>query len=248
MAYIIFPVQDAPSIAENQKMWLSGKLIRHGFYGFLQKNIMKTNVTKLHTFLLAAVIAVCSCNNAGNNTAQNMADSAAAKVDTAVQAVKQGAQNLADEADNIMNGNVDSNFVVKAAATNNAEMKILQAGIDMGTDKEIKVHARMMLADHKKLGEKVKAYASKKGYILPEGDNGKSDKEMTKLNNNSNGAEWDKEWVNHMVSAHQDAIDMFEKAENNVKDPDLKNIIADALPTLNSHLEMMKKLQDRIGK
>ena len=147
-----------------------------------------------------------------------------------------------------MNGNPDSSFVVKAAATNNAELKILQAGIDNGTDKELKAHARMMMADHKKLGEKVKAYADKKGYPLPDGDNGKADDEMAKLNQTAKGSDWDKEWVNHMVSAHQDAIDMFENGKMNVKDDDLRLIISGALPTLHSHLDMMKGLQDKMGK
>src|SRR4051812_21854838 len=108
---------------------------------------MKTHLTKLHTILFAGLVAV-GCNDATNQKAQNIADTVVTKVDTAMTRLKEGAEKVADEVKEKMHTNVDSDFVVKAALTNNAELKILQAGIDKGTDKELKTHARMMLADH----------------------------------------------------------------------------------------------------
>jgi len=210
---------------------------------------MNRHTTKLNAFIIAAMIAVSSCNNATTTTTTNTADSVAATVDTAMNNVKQGAENAVNSAENAMSsGNVDSNFVVKAATTNNAELKILQEGIDMGTDKALIAHARMMLSDHKKLGEKVMAYANTKGYVLPDGDNGKSDDEMAKLTGLGKGKDFDKEWAAHMVAGHESAISMFENAQNNVKDPGLKDIITGALPTLHEHLDMMKQLQDKLNK
>lgn len=215
---------------------------------FAKTAIMKTSIAKLHTILVAGIILTgiifinsCGNSNTGNN-AQNMADSAMAKVDTAAKEIKQGAENL------VNNGNPDSNFVVKAALTNNAELRILQAGLDNGTNKELKMHARMMIADHKTMGKTVKAYSTKKGYTLPDTDNGKADDELAKLGQKAKGADWDKEWVDHMVSAHKDCIDMFESGKNNAKDAELKTIIDSALPILHSHLDMMKQLQDKMGK
>ncbi len=209
---------------------------------------MKNNATKFHTVLIATILAFSACNNSGNNGAQNGADSVMAKVDTAAQDIKQGAENAVNKVENAMSSNPDSDFVVKAATTNNAELRILQAGFDNGTNKELKTHARMMLADHKKLGDKVKSYSDKKNYTLPADDNGKANDELAKLNEKTKGADWDIEWVDHMVSAHEDAISMFEKGRDNVKDADLRNIINDALPTLHAHLEMMKNLRDRMTK
>jgi len=206
------------------------------------------NKQTLYILTIAIALSAGACNNADTEKAKDMADSAAAKMDTAVQDVKRGAENAAGEVRNALSSNEDSNFVVKAALTNNAELRILQAGIDNGTNKELKAHARMMLSDHKKLGGKVKSYSSGKGYILPDNDKGKADDELAKLNEKKKGSEWDKEWVDHMVSAHGDAISMFENGRDKVKDNDLKTIISDALPTLHSHLDMMKQLQDNMGK
>ena len=51
-----------------------------------------------------------------------------------------------------------------------------------------------------------------------------------------------------MISGHEDAISLFENNQNSVKDADLKALITDALPTLHSHLDMMKQLKDKLNK
>ena len=202
----------------------------------------------LHYLLIAGLLSVTACNNGQNNQAANMADSAAAKVDTAAQAVKQDVQKVANDVDNAVSGNPDSNFVVKAATVNMAELKVLQAGIDNGTSKELKAHAKMMMTDHKKLGAGVKAYSDKKGYTLPADDGGKGDDALSTINKSSKGNDWDKAWVDHMVSAHEDCIAMFEKAQNTVKDDELRTMITNALVTLHSHLDMMKEMQSGMMK
>jgi putative membrane protein len=141
----------------------------------------------------------------------------------------------------------DYNFVVRAATTNNAELRVLQSAMDKGTDKELKSHVKMMLADHKQLGAKVKAYSAKKGYTLPDGDNGASDGEMNKLNGKK-GKDYDKELTDHLVSAHKDAINLFETEQTKVSDPELKTMIGSSLATLHSHLNMMNRMQDKMGK
>ncbi len=198
---------------------------------------MTQKLIKLNILVLSGILVISGCNNAQNNSARNAADSVAAKIDTGVKDVKQQVNSIGD------NGNPDSTFVVKATIGNKEEINMLQAGIDNGTSKEVKAHARMMLADHKKLGDKVAAYSSGKGYTLPADDNGKSADELAKLNKNNKGADWDKAWTDFMVNEHSDDISMFEKGENNVKDSTLKNMISNALPVLRSHYDMVKQLQ-----
>ena len=203
---------------------------------------MKKELTKLNILLLSGILVASGCNNSQNGN-QSTTDSTtvSAKIDTAVQNLKQKAENLVNV------GNPDSDFVVKATIANKEEINILQAGIDNGTSKELKAHARMMLTDHKKLGDKVSAYASDKGYTLPADDNGKANDELTKLNSHSKGNDWDKAWVDFMVNAHSDDISMFEKAQNNAKDSTLKNMIGSALPVLQNHYDMVKQLQNNMS-
>jgi predicted outer membrane protein len=142
---------------------------------------MKNRLTTLHILLIAGLLSVSSCSNATNDKARDMADSATVRIDTAVEALKDGANKLAVKVENALKGNPDSIFVVDATLDNNKEMRLLQAGINNGANKELKAHARMMLADHNKLGANVKAYSATKGYLLPDGDNGKADDELATL-------------------------------------------------------------------
>lgn len=204
--------------------------------------------TALHILLAAALLSVTACNDTQKNGAKDAADSLAAKADTLGNHIKEGAEKMADKVDNAFKGTPDSNFVVKASLDNAKELRLLQAGWDNGTDKELKAHAKMMIADHKKLAANVKAYATRKGYVLPDNDMGKADDELATLGNKTKGKEWDKEWADALTKGHKDAVDLFEDSQNGVKDQELRDMIAATLPTLRSHLEMMKGLQEKLAK
>jgi putative membrane protein len=212
---------------------------------------MKTTTT-LSILLLAGVLACSGCNDAdrqkANDIANDAADSLQTKTDTAISAVKAEANKMADQAELMLKGNPDSIFVVRAALDNNMEIRLLQAGVNNGTDQQLVEHAKMMLADHKQLGDQVSRYAAGKGYILVDGDHGKADEELATLSKKNKGSDWDKEWVSALTSGHKAAISLFEKGRDNVKDPELKNMIVSALPNLRSHLDMVEQLRDRMGK
>ncbi len=205
---------------------------------------MKPTIQLLNVLSVCALLSVSACNNSSNKTSST-ADTITTRIDTAVQEVKQAAQNAASDVRDAMVSNPDSSFVVKAALANNEELALLQAGTDNG-GKEVKMHAKMMMTDHKKLGAKVKAYAAGKNYMLPDGDDGKSQDDLSSLNQNNKGADWDKAWLSMMIDKHDGAISMFEKGQNDVKDPDLKAIITDALPALHKHHDMVKTAYDNM--
>ena len=50
------------------------------------------------------------------------------------------------------------------------------------------------------------------------------------------------------VGAHEDAVKLFEKASNDVKDPDVKQFAIQTLPTLQQHLQMAKTLKQATDK
>jgi putative membrane protein len=204
--------------------------------------------TGLHILLVAGLLSVTACNDTQKNGAKDAADSLAAKADTLGNNIKEGAEKMADKVDNAFHGTPDSNFVVKASLDNAKDIRLLQAGWDNGTDKELKAHAKMMIADHKKLATNLKGYATKKGYVLPDSDMGKADDELATLSRKTKGKDWDKEWTDALRKSHKDAIDMFEDSQNGVKDQELRDMITATLPTLRSHLEMMKGLQDKLEK
>jgi len=179
----------------------------------------------------SGLIVFTSCNNSTTNEtttsdSATLGDKIAAAADSAKAAV------MPDP---------NKSFVEDAATDNTREMAWLQAGLDHGTSKELKAHAKMMMADHKKLGDEVKGYAAQKSMEVPSVDTAG----VASLSEKP-GKDWDKAWVDKMVDAHKDAIDKFESAQGKVTDPDLKAIIDKALPTLHSHYDMMVKMQEKM--
>jgi len=220
--------------------------------------LMRSNIMKSMLLLLGSTLTFAACNNSGNNT-NNTSDSVKAKLQEAGQKVenaantvgekiKTAADTIADKARNAFNNNPDSAFVVKATVSNEKELKILEAGVEKGTNKALKSDAKKMIADHKKLRAALKSYGASKNYTLPN-ENEIENGDITTINNNHQlGNDWDNAWTNQLITDHKNDIDDFEKAHDKVKGPALSKLITNTLPTLHMHLDMMNKLQSDLPK
>ena len=192
---------------------------------------MKHTLKVLNYLLLAGAMTFASCGENKSETTETT-DSTATTDQMGTDSTQAGADN-----------NADQNFVNDATELNMKEMAWLKAGVALGTDKEVKAHAKHMLADHEKTGMQMKELAGKKSMQLPTVDTA-GEVSM----NDEKGKDWDKKWADKMVDDHEKTISRFESAQNEVKDAELKDMISKTLPTLRSHLEMAKKLKDRLDK
>jgi putative membrane protein len=61
------------------------------------------------------------------------------------------------------------------------------------------------------------------------------------------GAAFDRGFIAAQVTAHQNAIALFEKEASGGSDPDLKAFAAKQLPTLRAHLKQAQDLQSKLG-
>lgn len=168
-----------------------------------------------------------ACNSETSNKMEAEADTLGNNIEAAVENV----------GDNM--GDNDTTFVRDAVKMNKMELAMLELGTKMGTDAELKKHAKMMIADHEKLGNKVAAFATKAGIRLDD-----IATEELKPMDEPKGSKWDEEWLEDMKDAHKKTISEFEDAQDDVKDAELKGIIAEALPTLRAHLDMVTKMEE----
>nr|WP_246229545.1 DUF4142 domain-containing protein [Mucilaginibacter humi] len=58
------------------------------------------------------------------------------------------------------------------------------------------------------------------------------------------GADFDKAYVDKMVSDHKSTVDLFESESKNSKDADLKGFADKTLPTIKAHLEHINAIHD----
>lgn len=216
--------------------------------------ILNMKLTTIRHFLLGCMLTAALASCGGNESGNSSTDDSTATTGTSDtgnnvgDAMKSGVDTLADKINSIFanSSNPDSSFVLNAGTQNEDEMKLLQAGLTKGTSAELKAHAKMMLADHKKMGQEVKAYASKKKYSTMSPSDSKAADELKDINSHTVGADWDKAWTDKMVNGHEKTIRLFEKGQTSVKDSTLSGMITKTLPTLHSHLTMVQGLQNSL--
>jgi putative membrane protein len=94
-----------------------------------------------------------------------------------------------------------------------------------------------MVDDHSKANDQLKQIATSKGVNLPTELDRSTQRELDKLSKLS-GAEFDREYMKHMVSDHKKDVSEFKSEANRAKDPDVKQFAASTLPTLQQHLDL----------
>ena len=129
----------------------------------------------------------------------------------------------------------DTKFSVEAASGGLMEVQAGELAEKKAQNAKVKEYAAMLVKDHSKTNDELKALATSKNITLPSAPGEEHQKNIDKLAEKS-GKEFDKDYIEHMISDHKTDIDAFEKASANCKDPDLKAFATKTLPTLKSHL------------
>jgi len=90
----------------------------------------------------------------------------------------------------------------------------------------------------------MEALGKKKNFNLPAGL-GSHQSTLDKLNGMS-GDDFDREFVNNMVSDHEKDVSTFQKESQNSTDADVKAFAEKTLPVLQKHLDTVKGIQSKM--
>ncbi|MGN7291408.1 DUF4142 domain-containing protein [Rhizobium sp. SAFR-030] len=133
-------------------------------------------------------------------------------------------------------------FVMKASASDMFEIESSKLALQKGND-ATKTFAQQMITDHEKTTMELKGLidgGKVKGApvtALPE-DHREEVDDLAKLN----GAEFDEEYIDDQVDAHEDAVDLFRRYAAEGENADLKAWAAKTLPALEHHYKMAQDL------
>lgn len=195
---------------------------------------------RLTLCILTASVIMFSCNSGGSSASSSMS-SDSTKGDSSSSAMRDSMHSTTDSSSSMSmtaNSSPEQNFINIAVPANMKEMAWLNAGISKGS-KQIKDDAEKMLKDHKKLGADVQNYLSSKPNLkAPSVDTSN----VVTINDKS-GKDFDKAWTDKMVDDHTDLLMHLHETDSLTKDPDLKKLVSGAIPVVQSHLNMAKKLQ-----
>jgi len=153
--------------------------------------------------------------------------------------------NMANMANSMSSTTTPSGFMTEAAKGGMAEVELSKIAQTKAQNAEVKKFAQMMVTDHTKANNELKALAGKKSVTLPtdlDAEHKTMAADMSKLS----GAEFDKGYVDAMVADHEKDVKLFQAQADSGTDADAKAFAAKTLPTLKMHLDMIKGIQGKM--
>ncbi len=141
----------------------------------------------------------------------------------------------------------DKHFVMEAAQGGMAEVELGQLAQQKASNPEVKQFGERMVNDHTKANDQLKQVASSIRITLPTGLSAKDEALKEKLSNLS-GEQFDKTYMEHMVTDHTQDVAAFRHESADGQDAAVKNFASETLPTLESHLKEARKIEPQVKK
>jgi len=128
-----------------------------------------------------------------------------------------------------------SDFIYKGAEAGNAEVQLSQLALKNSKNDKIKAYANMIILDHTDAGNEFTILADDQKIKMPDSLNSAHGQLKTSLAKKT-GFEFDKEYIQAMVTDHEKAIALFKTgaADKNAK---ISDFAAKMLPKLQAHLK-----------
>lgn len=139
----------------------------------------------------------------------------------------------------------DSQYLVDAAETDLKEIEIGKLAQQKGVDADVKAYGKMLVDDHTKSFNEVKALAGKKQITLPATITEDGQDDYNKLNEKT-GLDFDKKFAEMMVDGHEKNIDKAQKASEKANDEEIRMWAANKLTALTKHRDHAKTLKTKV--
>ncbi|HEY7383954.1 MAG TPA: DUF4142 domain-containing protein [Beijerinckiaceae bacterium] len=131
-------------------------------------------------------------------------------------------------------------FVNKAAVSNMFEIQSSQLALEKTQQDQVRQFAQRMVKDHTGAGERLKSAAQ--GQTVPTSLD-QQHTQMLETLRSASGAGFDRNYVQMQVTAHREAVDLFDKYAQNGDDQQLKQFAGQTLPSLREHLQSIEQIQ-----
>ena len=153
------------------------------------------------------------------------------------------AQNVNDST-NVVSDNT-SDFATEAASGGMMEVQLGKLAQQKAANPRVKAFGEMMVKDHSKANDELKAIAARQNIALPDSMSNDKKDNMNDLSKKT-GKDFDKAYMDMMVDDHKEDIDKFQKAAQNVKDTAVRAWASNALPVLQKHLDSAQAIQQAV--
>ncbi|HDZ56280.1 MAG TPA: DUF4142 domain-containing protein [Pseudomonas xinjiangensis] len=133
-------------------------------------------------------------------------------------------------------------FVDEATAKGIAEIETSKLAIEKSDNTEITSFAEKMIDEHTKANEKMRDLAMEKNLEVSD-DATLMDQGKAMILQLRDGEDFNEAYTNNQVVAHEQTIELFETASENVDDEEVRKLAEEMLPKLREHLAKAQELQ-----
>ncbi len=145
----------------------------------------------------------------------------------------------------------DPNIVYILDQANAADSTLGQLAESKGTSGDVKAFGRLMAGEHHALRLQGQQLAKKLGVTpqAPPGDQSEAQakQELDSLQAMPKGAAWDKAYISHEVTYHQQVKQTATQALDAAQNAQLKDLIKKASPVIQKHLDRAEAIQKKLG-
>jgi len=139
----------------------------------------------------------------------------------------------------------DKKFLANAAQGDKNEIALSEVAEQKATNPAVKAFAEKMVREHKEMSESMKPFAEKWGINPPVEVDSDHQKELDKLNGLS-GKDFDKEYMDQMVSDHSKALSAFTDEAKDTKDAKFKAAVLKGKTRVAAHKNMAYDLKKKL--
>ena len=139
----------------------------------------------------------------------------------------------------------DKKFLSMAAQSDQNEIALSKLASDKATNPDVKAFADKMVTEHTQMTESMKPFADQWGLTPPMGPDADHKKEMDKLNGLS-GKDFDKEYIDQMVTDHTKALSAFTKEAKDTKDAKFRAAVIKGKTAVAAHKNMAYDLKKKM--
>lgn len=139
----------------------------------------------------------------------------------------------------------DKKFLATAAQSDQNEIKLSELAEDKASNPAVKNFAKKMVTEHKKMSAGMMPFAEQAGVTPPLGLDADHQKEYDKLKGLS-GNDFDKEYIDQMVTDHAKALDAFTTEAKDTKDAKLRAAVLKGKTMVAAHKNMAYDLKKKV--
>ncbi len=138
---------------------------------------------------------------------------------------------------------VDADFIATANDIVNAEIAAGKLAMTKGLDKRIRNFGRIMVKDYTKGAAKLAKLSAAKRVPLSGSLRNETANKIAALGSMS-GKDFDRAYIDYITADHENAIAIFEKAQKNCFDKEIKTTARKGILVFKRHLEAIFSIRD----